>query len=260
MNVLPVPFVSQIAPGALEHNNDCGAATTLMVLKAYGVGDVTVDKIYNEIQPAGDTALMFGGMQRVLLARKIASEYNSYVRLGNAYEVLSGNRPAIALIHYGALVDAHLTERVTFRGAHFVVMIGLDIKNVYIHDPYSVTKGNCLEVPINIFKQAWSQCSLDNNNINSYIIMTPPIGDLTPPPPPIPPVPVGVKYVFGTNPTNGAAVQAVNVREGPGTSFKILRILAKSTTPVIYISEISLGYGRLSDKSGWVYIAYFNKA
>jgi hypothetical protein len=196
-------------------------------------------------------------MQRVLLARKIASEYSYLARLGNAYEILSGNRPAIALIHYGALVDAGLTERTTFRGAHFVVMIGLDIKYVYIHDPYSLTKGNCLEVPINIFKQAWAQCALDNNNINSYITMTSPIGDLAPLPPP---APIGIKYVFGSNPTNGVPVQAVNVREGAGTSYKILRVLSKAESPTIYISDIVNGYGKLVPGPGWVYIAYFNKA
>lgn len=258
MNELSVPFVSQITPGALEHNNDCGAASALMILKAYNVGNMTVDQVYNVIMPSGDGPLSIGGLQRVLLNKGIKSQYLADVHLEDLFSILVGNRPVIALIHYGALVTAGLTERTGFKGAHFVVVIGMDIKYVYIHDPYSITKGNCLAVPINIFLQSQAQCNLDGNPVSAIVAMVSPIGDFSV----IVPVPptTGVKYTFGVNPANGVAVLAVNVRSGPAQTYSLVKILEKATTPTVYIIQILGDYGQLADKSGWIYVPYFTKA
>ena len=253
-NTLQVPFVSQVTPGAQEHNNDCGAASALMILRAYHLDIAeTVDQLYNEIQPSGDTALSIGGLQRVLAARRITNEYRVNVQLSDLFTLLVDNRPAIALIHYGALVDAKLTEFTGFRGAHFVVVIGMDVKFVYIHDPYSNIKGNTLQVPIPIFKQAMSQCGLDGNPTNACIFIIPPIGDLSPV------QPTGTVYNWGKDPVTGRDVQAVNVRSGPAITYPIAKILYK-TSGAITITQIQNGYAQLLDKSGWVYIAYFTKA
>jgi uncharacterized protein YvpB len=253
-NTLQVPFVSQVTPGAQEHNNDCGAASVLMVLRSYHLGITeTVDQIYNEIQPSGDSSLSIGGLQRTLANRLVTNEYKTNVQLQDLYAQLVANKPAIALIHYGALVDAGLTEFKGFRGAHFIVVIGMDVKYVYIHDPYSVTKGNILEVPIAVFKQALAQCNLDANPINTCIFMIPPIGDLTPI------QPTGVKYNWGKDPATGNIVQAVNVRTGPAITYPVAKVLYRSATPIT-ITQIQGDYAQLLDKSGWVYIAYFTKA
>ena len=253
-HTLIIPYVSQVTPGAQEHNNDCGAASALMVLRAYNVGLIeTVDQLYNEIQPSGDTSLSIGGLQRVLANRRVTNEYKSNVQPQDLYGLLIANKPAIALIHYGALVDAGLTEFKGFRGAHFVVVIGMDIKYVYIHDPYSLTKGNCLEVPVPIFKQAMAQCNLDANPINTCIFMIPPIGDLAPI------QPTGVQYNWGIDPSTGRQVMAVNVRTGPAITYSIAKVLYRSATPIT-ITQIQGEYAQLLDKSGWVYIAYFIKA
>ncbi|MBE3085087.1 MAG: hypothetical protein IMZ64_02590, partial [Bacteroidetes bacterium] len=63
-NILPVVYVPQLLSGALEHANDCGSSSTLMLLKTYSLAkDVTVDQFYNSIHPSGDTALSAGDMQ-----------------------------------------------------------------------------------------------------------------------------------------------------------------------------------------------------
>lgn len=254
-NTLMVPYVSQIIPGAMEHNNDCGAASALMVMRAYNLGNESVDQIYNEILPSGDAALSIGGLQRVLAVRKITNEYKSNVQPYEIYNYLTQNRPVIAPIHYGTLVDAGLTERTSFRGAHFVVVIGIDVKYVFIHDPYSLTKGNCLAVPLKIFTNALLQCNLDGNPINTCIVMIPPIGDFSiVVPPPI----VGVKYNWGNDPY-GKPVQGVNVRSGPAVTYPIAKVLYRSSGPITII-QIQGEYAQLLDKSGWVYISYFIKA
>lgn len=257
--ILQVPFVSQLDVGATEHNNDCGAASALMILKSYNVGNMTVDQVYNQISPTGDSALFISGLQTFLVNKGIKNERKT-ASLFDLFTILSGNRPVIALIHYGVLVDAKLTEKTGFRAGHFVAVVGMDIRYVYIHDPYSVIKGECLAVPISVFLSAWGQCVLDNNPNNTCIAMVSPIKDLSIPIPPIPPVVTGIKYGFGINPANGVPVIAVNVRSGPSQAYSIVRVLYKSTTPFIYITQISGEYAQLLDKSGWVYISYFIKA
>jgi GH25 family lysozyme M1 (1,4-beta-N-acetylmuramidase) len=253
VNTLKVPFISQISTGALEHNNDCGAASALMILKAYGSGSETVDQLYNQISPAGDSALSIGGLQQVLAKNGIKNEWKGDMKLADLFSILVADRPVIALIHYAPLVDAKLTEKTGFRGAHFVVVISMDIDYVYIHDPYSLFKGNCLPVPIPIFLQCWAQCVIDGNPINTCIVPTLPIGTTTPPV-------AGTKYVFGINPANGVPVLAVNVRSGPAQTYSLVKVLEKSTNPTIYITTISGEYGQLADKSGWVFMGYFKPA
>jgi GH25 family lysozyme M1 (1,4-beta-N-acetylmuramidase)/uncharacterized protein YvpB len=253
VNTLKVPFISQISTSALEHNNDCGAASALMILKAYGSGSETVDQLYNQISPAGDSALSIGGLQQVLAKNGIKNEWKGDMKLADLFSILVADRPVIALIHYAPLVDAKLTEKTGFRGAHFVVVISMDIDYVYIHDPYSLFKGNCLPVPIPIFLQCWAQCVIDGNPINTCIVPTLPIGTTTPPV-------AGTKYVFGINPANGVPVLAVNVRSGPAQTYSLVKVLEKSTNPSIYITTISGEYGQLADKSGWVFMGYFKPA
>jgi hypothetical protein len=253
-NTLPVPFISQVTQGSQEHNNDCGAASALMVLRAYNVGlTETVDQLYNEIQPSGDTALSMSGLQRALANHLVTNEYRVNVMLPDLYKLMIESRPAIALIHYGVLVDVGLTEFKNFRGAHFVVVIGMDIKYVYIHDPYSIARGNVLEVPIGIFKQAMAQCDIDGNPTFACIFMVPPIGNLAPPPT------TGTKYLWGNDPLTGKPVMAVNLRAGPAMTYPIVKVLYRSTTP-LYIGPTQGEYSQLIDKSGWVYTAYFIKA
>lgn len=259
-NTLSVPHVSQIVAGALEHNNDCGAAAVSGILLAYNIGKATVDEIYNRIT-TGDRSIKIGELQAILAVNRVTNEYKNNTRLGELYDIIRQNRPAIALIRYGILVDAKLTERTRFRAGHFVTVIGMDIKYVYIHDPYSITMGNCLAVPINTFLKSWEGYVPDEIPAYTCIAMLIPIQDLSVPvPPPVPPIPpAGVKYTFGNNPTNGVPVLAVNVRSGPAMTYSIVKVLYKSATPDIYILQIQGEYAQLADKSGWVFIAYFVK-
>jgi len=64
MNTLSVSYVPQLGIEADEHNNDCGASSSLMLLRSYSLAkEVTVDQIYNLIKPSGDSALSAGELQ-----------------------------------------------------------------------------------------------------------------------------------------------------------------------------------------------------
>jgi uncharacterized protein YvpB len=254
MNILPVPYVSQIQPGALQHANDCGAASTLMVLNAYQIGlNQTVDQVYNQIQPSGDVALSAGGLQAILSLNQIRNEWRADLRIHDLYDILVSRCPVIALIHYAPLVKAGLTERTGFLGAHFVVVVGMDIQSICIHDPYTTRGGEALAVPIAVFEQAWAQCSLDGNPEHAAIIVTMPIQDLSNPVS----QPSSVKYEFAIY--DGRLVNGINVRSGPASTYLFIRSIWRAETPFVYISKISGDWGQLTDGSGWVYLPYLKK-
>jgi len=255
MNILPVPYVSQRLPGALQHSNDCGAASTLMVLNAYNLGkDLTVDKFYDKIYPNGDVPLSVHDLQAMLSTYKVKNKWLADMQIHDLLDILIEQCLAIALIHYAPLVVAKLTEKTNFLGAHFVVVIGMDIKHICINDPDSTRIGKGLEVPFDVFKQAWAQCSLDGNPNNAAIVTTIPVQDLSIPVSP----PVGKVYGFAVN--NGKQINGINVRSGPNSTSALVKTIWRLETPIVIITKISGDWGQLDDESGWVYMPYLNKA
>jgi hypothetical protein len=255
MNNLPVPYQSQITPGAMQHNNDCGAASTLMVLNAYNLAkELTVDQIYDKVAPSGDISLSATGLQAVLTSYKVKNKWMADMQIHDMYDVLVDQRLAIALIHYAPLVKAKLTEKTNFLGAHFVVVVGMDIKSISLNDPYTTGSGAGIEVPIPIFKQAWSQCNLDGNPNYAAIVTTSPIQDLSVPTPPA----AGTMYGFAVY--NGRQINGINVRSGPASTYLLVKTIWRSETPIVFIIQISGEWGQLADESGWVYMPYLAKA
>jgi len=251
MNILPVPYVSQLQQGALSHNNDCGAAAALMILRAYNLKkDYTVDQLYDSIQPSGDVYLSAGGISSAMLSAGLKSEWKSGITINGLFGILVERKPIIALIHYGRLVDAGLTQKTSFRGGHFLVANGIDITSVYLKDSYRDDGKESTEVPINIFLEAWMQCSLDGNPNAGAIIPAIPISN----PPVIPPI--GIAYAFKPTTT------AINVRAQPMVNSTWIKAIWSKDFPILYITKISGTYnnwGLLSTGEGWICLDYFNK-
>lgn len=255
MNGLPVPGNSQILPGALQHSNDCGSASCLDITQGYSLDkDKTVDQVYNEIYPEGDGPLTATNLVNYLTKKGIASEWKPEFRLKDLYESLVNKMPAILLIHYAPLVEAGLTEKKGFSGAHFVVAVGMDIRFMYINDPYRTTELYGKEIPLTVMLQAWGQCYLDGNPNNGAVVTKIPLQNLSQTPPPLP---FGTVYKWGT--VNGIIINGAHVRSGPATSYPIVKDIWRTTTPLITITTVSGGYGRLADKTGWVSLSLFVK-
>jgi len=175
MNYWNVPYVGQVGPGADEHGNDCGPACAAMVMKFFGVDTPPVDALFNEVQPSGDSYTSFGDICKLWDARGIDADYAQEVGLGELYEYLIKGAPVVALIRYGALESIRPN---TFKGSHFVVVIGMDLQNVYIHDPLNnVSTGECVPVPINLWISCWSTLG-DLNPQRSILI--PSMGETLP--------------------------------------------------------------------------------
>jgi hypothetical protein len=257
MNTLPVPHISQITTGALLHYNDCGSGSVLMVSHAYRKRlNMTVDQLYDTIMPSGDVALSASGLQKSLAEIGITNKWMVDMHIHDLLDAMIDKCPVIALVKYAPLVDAKLTEKTGFRGAHFVVVVGVDIKSVSINDPYwSSDAGKELEVPIAVFRQMWSQCYQDGNPNGGGIVMTLPIQDLSTPTPPVD----GNRYTFTIY--NKVLVNGANVSKGPGntTTFGYVTTIWRTITPYINITTIQGDWGLLADKSGWVFMPFFKK-
>ena len=104
--------------------------------------------------------------------------------------------------------DAGLTEK-PFDGPHFSVVVGMDLENVYMHDPLYTDpdQGNAHPYPLDIFLRAWT----DTTTISGYAIPQ-------------------RSAIIPTAVTDGQPVKRVqvnvsrlNVREGPGHVQEALR-------------------------------------
>jgi hypothetical protein len=63
----------------------------------------------------------------------------------------------LLLVKYAVLQLAGLAPE-TYSGAHYLVAVNLDVKNVYIHDPFRYDdSGQAQPIPWLVLYQAWSQ-------------------------------------------------------------------------------------------------------
>lgn len=244
MKCLKVPYVSQIMDGALQHNNDCGAACAVMMLRAYGVAlETSVDKFYDQIIPSGDISLTAGSIQANMRRYGLPCTWKGGLTPAQVFEYLLDDKPMMALIHYDPLVIAGLTQKSGFRGAHFVVVVSIDIASVGIRDPYRNDGIELVEVPHKVWDLAWTETQVDGNPQFCALVPDISIQDIGTE---VPPEPEGVKYTVVAN--------GFNVRSGPSTAYPVLRILWRSLTPFVHVKETIGVYGKLSDGSGWIYI------
>ncbi len=178
---LAVPYYGQVGKGADEHNNDCGAASVKAVGEYAGVSMPSIDVVYNEVLPSGDSYLSVGNLLTSLAKHGVKCEWDANYTMKDLWEVLSNGSPTIALIRYGALSSIRPNR---FTGSHFITVIGADITYIYIHDPLnSVSSGNCVKVPIKMFWNAWT--TVGDNNPQSSMITLLNIGSVSPQPQPI---------------------------------------------------------------------------
>ena len=121
VSLLPVPYVSQLELGAQKHNNDCGAACGVMLVRTYFPENViTVDDFYDICNPQGDVYLSASQIMSALGIQNVRSTWQEELGLIKLFDLLRNGQPVIALINYGVLVLANLTEKNNFTVAHFI--------------------------------------------------------------------------------------------------------------------------------------------
>ncbi len=155
--LLPVPYISQLGEGADRFNNDSGAAAGAMLVQAYSGKSVSPDDLFAQSGQQADLPLSLAQVASVLSANGVAVDQRSGLKLGELALVLSTCRPAILLVRYAVLQQAGLAPE-TYNGAHYLVAVGLDLKSVYVHDPFRYdASGQGQAIPWLVLYQAWTQ-------------------------------------------------------------------------------------------------------
>ena len=235
--LLPVPYVSQLGAGADMHHNDCGAASAVMLLQAYLNIQMTPDDFYTKFSISGDPYLTVTQLTNAMSSLGLLTDFRSNLAVQDLFAVLAAGKPSIVLLRYKVFQDAGLTEK-TFEGPHFSVAVGMDIKNIYLHDPLYTDPavGNAHPYPLNLFWQAWKEVATNPfpNPERSAIIPTNGLG-------------LGLSRKVRVN------IALLNVRSGPNTSYSVVGTLKKDQVVDIY-RELN-GWGDLGNNT-WILLSY----
>ena len=244
--LLPVPYVSQLGVGATAHSNDCGATSAVMLLQAYLNLQMTPDEFYTKFAIQGDPFLSVPQLRDAMSSLGLLTDFHANLALQDLFAFLATSRPVIVLLRYKVLEEAGLTEK-KFEGPHFVVVVGIDSKNIYLHDPLytSPADGEAHAYPLDVFWQAWVEVGSDPsfpNPARSAIIPTGGIG-------------------FKVTRQVRVKIASLNVRSGPGTNNAIVASL-KMGQVVEIIREVN-GWGQVSTalqpqagSTQWISLAY----
>jgi len=233
VTLLVVPYISQLGPGADSRRNDCGAAVSAMILAAYTGNFITPDEFYEKFNIIGDPYLTQEHVRNALGSEGLPTHFKSDLEIDDLFEYLRSGIPIIIPTNYNVLHEAGLTES-AFAGPHFSVVVGMDLKNIYVHDPLFTDPedGDAHAYPLDVFLKAWT----DTNLISDYaipqrsaVIPTVPIGEQ----PEEPPTPVILKRVQITT-------SRLNVRQGPSTN-----------NPVVGTVTRGQEYDLISEQTGW---------
>jgi hypothetical protein len=224
----PVPPVTQQGNGIA---NDCGAAKLEGIAEAFGLPKKTVETVYREADTSGGTdGLTLTECQAWLTKQGISNYRATITAPRDLYQILYERRVVLALILYGPLVDAGLTEYANFRGNHYVNLISQDIANGYINDPYRSTAeaGHNLQIPLGVFFQAWAAC-----NPAYQGIVTEPIRKINPA--------IVTTDLYKITATNG-----VNVRTAP-TEYGNVPVSYIGRGEIVHARKATNGYAMILD-------------
>ena len=161
VSLLYTPYISQLGPGANSRNNDSGAAAAAMVLAAYTGEFITPDEFYDMFNISGDPYLTVNHVRDALGSQGVVTELKDGQTRDELFGYLNSDIPVIVPINYKVLYDAGLTEK-SFAGPHFVVVVGMDTKHIYVHDPLYTDpdEGNAHPYLLDTFLKAWTDTTL----------------------------------------------------------------------------------------------------
>jgi hypothetical protein len=237
--LLPVPYVSQIGAGADVHKNDCGAASAVMLLRAYQNLQMTPDEFYTKFSISGDPYLSVSQLRDALASQGVLTDFRANLGLPDLFTFLAASKPVIVLLRYKVLEEAGLTEK-RFEGPHFAVVVGIDSKNVYIHDPLYTNPrdGDAHAYPLDVFWQSWVEVGSDPSFPNPSRSAIIPTGG------------IGFKVVRRVR----VKIASLNIRSGPGTNNPVVGVLKMNQ--VVEITREVSGWGQLASATQWVSLAY----
>lgn len=238
VTLLSVPYISQLGTGADAHANDCGAACAAMLLSAYQKSSITPNEFYTRFNIAGDPYLSVTQIRNAMNNLGLMSDFRAGMSIPDLFNLVATGKPAIVLIRYKVLYEAGLTEK-SFEGPHFAVVVGLDPKFIYLHDPLYTDAliGEAHPYPLEVFWQAWKAVAANPtfpNPERSAIIPVTGIG-------------------FQVNRVVRVHAPSLNVRSAPALTASVVGSVKKGD--MLSISREINGWGEIGTDR-WIKLSY----
>jgi hypothetical protein len=209
-----------------------------MLLRAYQKSELTPDDFYTLFNIAGDPYLHASQLMSSMSTLGLQTEFRANLSVQDLFALLAASKPVILLLRYKALSDAGLTEK-TFAGPHFAVAVGLDVKNIYLHDPLYTDPavGEAHAYPLDVFWKAWKEASqgLDVPNPERSAI--------------IPVSGIGFQGLRRVKVNLGV----LNVRSGPGMNMSIVGTLKRND--IVEVQREMNGWGEIGFNR-WILLSY----
>jgi uncharacterized protein YvpB len=163
MKILDVPFISQWDSVASYQNSDCFPVSACMLLAYYGI-DIKPDDISRKIGVTGNTNFSQVANALKTFGHDLLSKSNQ--TLDNLKKSINDGIPFSATVNYSMLPN----RQDTYGGAHLLVVVGYDDKDIYTNDPNfwgnRRLEGKNKKYPIKDFLRAWNDRSQGNNSGN----------------------------------------------------------------------------------------------
>lgn len=271
-----IPYKSQSDSDARDYRNDCGPACVAMILNGVGV-HVSTNAVYRRTGAGANEYVSVSQMMNAAATYGIDFDYFYPWDLDDLKRAVDQGKAAIPLVHYGEWSKLGKTQS-SFRGPHFVVVVGYDEKFIYVNDPLwwgdRRNEGEHKAWTHDEFTRAWANAHKDGNRDFSGIfcthaLPTQPVGpiedpDIPEPPPPPPPFvvdPIMKRRIFAWAAYHGipipelvspAVVYAYAGAMGPWG----LRVVVHTVTNTDTIPLVALRY--YDDPLKWEVLVYFN--
>jgi hypothetical protein len=130
-----------------------------MLVRAYTGKTITPDDFFKQTGQSADNPLSLTQISTVMNANGVPVEMRNSLKLADLSIILLTGRPAIILVKQTILQQAGLTPE-TFNGPHYLAVVGLDVKQAYIHDPLRRdSSGQAQGIPWLTFYQTWTQAA-----------------------------------------------------------------------------------------------------
>jgi len=157
LSILPVPYISELGSETGPATNDSGAAAGVMLVRAYNGQNLTPEGFHNQAGQGVDGPLSFTQILNAMSVNGVPVELRSNLKFTDLSLILFSGRPVIVPLRQAILEKAGLSPE-KFDGPYYVVVVGMDVKQVFIHDPLRKgTSGQAQGIPWITFYQAWTQ-------------------------------------------------------------------------------------------------------
>jgi hypothetical protein len=249
MTAVTLPYLSQVnGPGAGNFVNDCGPACVAMLIHGLGVASKK-PSIADVFRATGADAAAFtnGGQLKKAAAVWGVTLTPRFWGLDSMRASILSGRPLIALVHYGAFSSLGRTQS-SFKGGHFLLVVGFDQNRVLVHDPlWRDQGGRYLSWEESIFYNAWEQAKLDFSNPSFWGLVAEQVYATSSAIPTEPPIITPMPGVWGT----GIALTPLKLRHHAPDGAVLYYLVPGDTVEVLEPMKGGFYHVRFNGIEGW---------